>query len=218
MLRVANIFTSIDGEVNSFGQGTFSTFIRVSGCNLKCRYCDTSWSQNPDYGKLMHENKIMDIVQKIECNKVTITGGEPLLQDISLLLNLLIENGNDISIETNGTILLPKNYINNVSWIVDRKIGEDFKYENLPLLSGGDFIKIIVWDEKSYMEAKQFYGGNAHLTLANFAFSPLLPILPHALLCEWMIKDKLFDVKLNCQIHKFIWSRENNNVFAGIEH
>jgi 7-carboxy-7-deazaguanine synthase len=219
MLRVANIFVSIDGEVNSYGQGTFSTFIRLSKCNLRCAWCDTAWAQDRDFGKDMSEDEIMKAVDVIGCEKITITGGEPLLQDIETLIDVIYNAQKDLSIETNGTMPLPKNYCKVNSWIVDRKIGCDFVYANLAKLRVDDFVKIVVWDRSSYEEAKQFHYDNLHLTMASFAFSAVSPQLSHAQLCEWMIEDELFDVKLNCQIHKFIWPKENNTiVFTGIEH
>lgn len=218
MYRVANIFTSIDGEVNGLGQGCFTIFIRLAGCNLKCRYCDTSWSQSATDGKNMSAQDIVDEVRQRGCNKVTLTGGEPLLQNMNALINALYKNGIDISIETNGTLPLPRECVNKASWIVDYKIGEHFCDENLAVLSPEDFIKIVVWDADSYQQAKDFYCKNDGLTLARFAFSPVSSQLSHAQLCEWMIQDKLFDVVLNCQIHKFIWPKENMNDSDRIEH
>lgn len=218
MYRVANIFTSIDGEVNELGQGCFTTFIRLAGCNLKCFYCDTPWSQSVTDSKNMSVQEIIDEVSQRGCNKVTITGGEPLLQNTNVLINALYENEIDISIETNGTLPLPRECVNKVSWIIDYKIGECFCMENLAILSPEDFIKIVVWDEDSYRKAKEFYQEADFLTFARFAFSPIIPQLSHAQLCEWMIQDKLFDIVLNCQIHKFIWPKENMNGFDRIEH
>lgn len=218
MYRVANIFTSIDGEVNEFGQGCFATFIRLAGCNLKCFYCDTPWSQLATDGKNMSAQDIINQVVKLGCNKVTITGGEPLSQPVSTLICDLYHQDVDISVETNGTLPLPRECINKASWIVDYKIGEHFCDENLAMLLPKDFIKIVVWDADSYRQAKDFYRKNDGLTLARFAFSPVSSQLSHAQLCEWMIQDKLFDVILNCQIHKFIWAKENMNDHDRIEH
>lgn len=218
MYRVANIFTSIDGEVNGLGQGCFTTFIRLAGCNLKCFYCDTSWSQSDNCGINMSSQEIIGRIIQSGCSKVTITGGEPLLQSINILVDDLCNQEIDISIETNGTLPLPQECIDKVSWVIDYKIGEYFHCENLKVLLPKDFIKIIIWDADSYRQAKDFYHKSDGLTLARFAFSPVSSQLPHAQLCEWMIQDKLFDIVLNCQIHKFIWPKENMNGFDRIEH
>ena len=109
MLRVHSIFRSIDGEGNQYGQGRPTTFIRLGGCNLRCPYCDTAETQPQDSNKYEHlsANQIMNRVLALEVDKVTITGGEPLLQqhDLLPLCTALVRNGIKITVETNGTIL-----------------------------------------------------------------------------------------------------------------
>jgi 7-carboxy-7-deazaguanine synthase len=122
---INSIFKSFDGEVNKWGQGVVTTFIRFQGCNLKCRNCDTKYSLeiNPDTMLLTYP-EIISEVMKFNTQKVTITGGEPLLQDISKLVEELLLLGYKISIETNGSIKLDQCWINdkNVSIIMDYKL------------------------------------------------------------------------------------------------
>lgn len=220
-MKVANIFLSIDGEVNSFGQGAFTTFIRFSGCNLQCFYCDTKWAQDENNSKEMSVKEIVDMVKEIDCSKVTITGGEPLLQkDIVLLIDELDNEGFDISVETNGTVLFPDNFDKVDCWVMDCKLQSlPLKY-NMEILRFSDFIKIPVWHKESYEIAKKIIQKYNYLGYPQWAISAVLSDhLTHVDLIEWMKKDKLFNVQVNVQIHKFIYPfEENTNKFNNIEH
>jgi 7-carboxy-7-deazaguanine synthase len=218
-MQIANIFLSIDGEVNSFGQGTFTTFIRFSNCNLKCSYCDTKWAQTNEQAKEMSIDEILNVVKEIDCQKVTITGGEPLLQsDIVLLIDALKDNGFDISIETNGTILFPDNFKRVDCWIMDCKLHAlPLKY-NMEILRSFDFIKIPVWDRDSYETAKNIIKKYSCLEIQWAISAVISDKLNHAKLIEWMKTDKLFFVKVNVQLHKFIYPLDNTNIFNGTEH
>src|SRR5210317_280287 len=105
-LKIKEIFTSIDGEVNHLGQGYPSIFIRLADCNLNCSYCDTDYKLDPEQ-KLSTVNEIINHIQKIfpGYNKVTITGGEPLVQlvEVSILIDELFKRDYHVSLETNGT-------------------------------------------------------------------------------------------------------------------
>ncbi len=128
-MNVTEIFTSIDGEVNHFGQGVMTTFIRLAGCNLACSYCDTPKAHHA--GKQMTIPTILLNVIELGCRKITITGGEPLLQaeETLPLIDILTTEGYDVSIETNGTLYIPLSYIRyeNVSWVVDYKLDYEDK-------------------------------------------------------------------------------------------
>ena len=103
-MRVNEIFRSINGEVNSIGQGSFCTFIRLAGCSLRCSYCDTEYAQDPKSGREMSVEEIITEVKNLGCRNVTITGGEPLDQrlDLHYLLQKLWFSKHNIVVETNG--------------------------------------------------------------------------------------------------------------------
>ena len=102
--KVAEKFVSINGEGKRAGQ--LAVFVRFAGCNLKCRYCDTMWANEPDASfDIMTDEQILSYILDTKVKNVTLTGGEPLLQNnISGLITLLIENGIRVEIETNGSI------------------------------------------------------------------------------------------------------------------
>jgi organic radical activating enzyme len=120
MLEICEIFTSIQGE--GFNQGRPSVFIRCSRCNLKCPFCDTKYSW--EKGKILSEDNIVKKIEKFKIKSVVITGGEPLLQDISPLISILKTKGYTIAIETNGSIY--KNL--DVDWLTVSPKKETIKY------------------------------------------------------------------------------------------
>lgn len=210
-MKIVEIFQSIDGEVNCFGQGGLTTFIRVSGCSLNCSFCDTPQRLLPG-----EEMSIADIVEKViglACPKITITGGEPLLQyeaTMTLIDSLLAQGWFKITVETNGSIAPPYLYLRkeNLGWVFDYK----FEYEDkmqLDLFSdllSHNYIKFVIQNEEQYNRAKEI----ACLlkdkgSQARMVFSPCLPEgLSPAVLVDKLIKDKLWFVGLNLQIHKII--------------
>jgi len=224
-MRINEIFLSIDGEVNRWHQGGFSTFIRVSGCNCHCLYCDTKYAQDSKSGIEMPINEIVEKVKEIGCPKVTITGGEPLLQKNELYslvskLTPIHEMRYNISIETNGSIAIPdwrmgaeKDFLN---WIADYKLpssGEDNKMQdsNFMVLNGSDWIKFVIADIGDYIKAVDVKRRLQHSGCkARFAFSPAIDqtspydkIMPNTrILMKWLEEDKQFDAVLNLQLHK----------------
>ena len=213
-LNVNEIFTSIDGEVNAFGQGGVSTFIRLAGCNLRCRWCDTVRAQIKESGS---EMMVSDIVQEIVSSgikKVTITGGEPLIQigSVTYLVNRLIQERIKISIETNGTISAANIRRVWVSLIVDYKLpSSDMTNRMNPSafknLNVCDFVKFGVVDRKDYESAKSISGFIHSMSPnVNFAYSPVMTdrniAFPNTL-ANWMIEDKL-DAIFSYQLHKIL--------------
>ena len=212
-MKVYSIFNSIDGEVNAFHQGAFTTFIRFSGCNLQCSYCDTKYAQDYGSGKEMSVYEIIEEVKKIGCEKVTLTGGEPLLQPSTPeLIEVLLTSGYSVSVETNGTIAPP--YFDEgrkINWVMDWKLpnsgmSEYMKRVNFLGLWGTDFVKFVIRNRKDYEAAvTERFRLLSVGCFAKFAFSPVHNVLDPAELIEWMKEDKLFDVIVNLQIHKYIW-------------
>ena len=214
-LIVNEIFTSIDGEVNAWGQGCFSTFVRLAGCNIRCSYCDTEKALLPNAGTEMEEQQVAETIARGGCKKVTITGGEPLVQReaVELLIEYLAENGFKVSIETNGTLPVKALAapVGMVNWIVDYKLPSsgmaarrmsDAEFVNLPK---GSWVKFVIATEEDWNETCRF------LALApaclKIALSPCMgtpgAISPEELISR-CVEDKMFNVVINCQIHKFL--------------
>lgn len=207
-MRISEIFTSVNGEVNVSGQGSWTTFIRLQGCNLKCKYCDAPQAQDPTGGMNTSPTAVRDAVIKAgSAGCFTITGGEPMLQWAAIEnLWCLIPESQTI-IETNGTFPLPPAACN---WIVDCKLpssgyGDTFNpdvYQNLRVL---DFVKMVIADEEDYNVA--WYRMNLLQNTgckARFAFSPVHGVLKPETLMQWMRRDKLYNAVLNVQLHKYI--------------
>jgi organic radical activating enzyme len=151
----------------------------------------------------------------IGCRKITITGGEPLLQEAELLhlINILLQGGFHITVETNGSLEIPYLYQrkNNLGWVVDYKLNypDQMLSKHFITLTSNSFVKILVKNKKDYRLAVQVKSNLQNLGCqARFAFSPLFDdagmILNAEELVEWLVKDNLFDVHVNVQIHKLI--------------
>lgn len=187
-LNVQAIFDSIDGEANAFrGAGQLTTFIRLKGCNLRCGYCDTKYSQEAKPENWM---TIDEIVQKVHFPKVTITGGEPLLQKegVENLCAKLVEKRCSVSIETNGTIQpsrLPYRRFTPppVRYVVDYKLPSSgmLEYMNTKVFKNlwdVDVIKFVIADEYDYKYAYTVVVQNPDWQ-AKMVFSPALNCLKH---------------------------------------
>lgn len=208
MYDVNEIFCSFDGEVNFFGQGKRSVFIRLQGCNLYCDFCDSPATIDSQGTKINTEDLISKVID-YNCNKVTITGGEPLLQDITDLVCELKKKGIKISVETNGTIMPSILLLNLVDcWIVDCKIGsKEWKEKSdfvFSALRSTDWIKFIIKTEEDFIKSIE----TQHIlnTKANFAWSPILPDVDYRQMWNWMDINKVNGV-LNIQLHKLIGVR-----------
>lgn len=206
-MQIIEIFNSIDGEVNDLGQGTLSTFIRLAGCNLSCSYCDTASSQNPQAGKQMSIEEILDEVIRIGCRKITVTGGEPLLQaeELSALIDLLHGEHCHVSMETNGTLDLTS--IHAADCII-----MNYKMQSPPLdsnylrLSPRDYIKIMVDDSKILCQEylSDLIDWIDHRTHARIAVSPVLAQVSAQELLSYLQKYHLWWAQINLQLHKFV--------------
>jgi 7-carboxy-7-deazaguanine synthase len=212
-MKIISIFNSIDGEVNYYSQGRFSTFIRLAGCNLHCDYCDTKWSWDENNGAEMTVTQVKNLVDKIGCKKVTITGGEPLLQENELeyLIYELCKDEYSITVETNGTY--PINlYPSGVHWVVDYKsssVGHSFyRGCNFKKLTHKDWVKFVIGSRVEYEEVLPVLKESRDWR-ASIAVGPMHNQLEPAKLVEWMQEDKLFHCVINLQLHKYIWPNIN---------
>lgn len=221
MLNVNEIFRSIDGEVNLSGQGTLTTFIRLQGCNLQpaCPYCDTKQAQDPN--KVMHKLSIKDILKIIPEGKVTITGGEPLLQkETTNLIIALLDDKHEVSVETNGSIPIPRTTINDtrLNWIIDYKLHASFRMYigNFWSATSQDWVKFVIGIPSDFQKAVDIVqvlmdGG----CKARIAFSPIMKgrdIKFAQWLAGGIIRKKLWDITFNLQIHKLIWPGKSEGI------
>lgn len=208
-LKVNEIFYSIQGE--SLYAGLPCQFVRLSGCNLRCSYCDTRYAY--DDGQFMTISDIMDHLFQNACRLVEITGGEPLCQDgTPVLISQLLDNGYTVLLETNGSKDI-RVVDSRCIKIVDIKCpgsGESEKNDlkNLNRLTDNDQVKFVISGRKDYECAKNiiFSTWNPPLPVPVL-FSAVHQALSPALLAQWILEDNL-DVRLQVQLHKVLWPND----------
>ena len=213
MLNISEIFCSIQGE--STYAGLPCIFIRLAGCNLRCDYCDTTYSYESEI--TLSTNDIITKVKKYDpIRLVGITGGEPLLQsEVFQLFESLYKNGHSILLETNGSISL-KNIPDYVIKIVDVKCPgssekNSFLIDNLEYINKEkDEIKFVLSDNFDYNWAKDFVI-KYNLKDYEILFSPVSEKLESQDLSKWIIEDKL-PVRMQLQLHKIIWDKDKRGV------
>jgi 7-carboxy-7-deazaguanine synthase len=205
-LLVNEIFYSIQGE--SLNNGRPCVFVRLTGCNLRCRYCDTTYAY--EEGKSMSIPDIMQRVASFQCNLVEITGGEPLLQpEASSLMEHFLNAGYEVMLETNGSFdisMVPPRCIK----IVDMKCpssGESHNndYENMRRLSPQDQIKFVIGNREDYKFAKTVIDNETPaVPMHHVLFSAVADELPQSALADWILADNL-QVRFHMQLHKTLW-------------
>jgi len=205
-IRINEIFFSIQGE--SLNSGRPCVFIRVSGCNLRCSYCDTAYAY--DDGSFMEIPDIERQIQAYGCKLVEITGGEPLLQeDVPLLIASLLKNGYEVMMETNGSRDISRVDAECMK-VMDIKCpgsGENdrFHKNNLSHLTPGDQVKFVIQDRRDYEFARDMLGLIPdYLPRDHVLFSPVCGQLDPSVLSDWILSDRL-PVRLQLQLHKTIW-------------
>jgi len=206
MLKVNEIFYSLQGEGADAGLPTI--FIRLTGCNLRCKYCDTEYAFYE--GEKMEEETIIEKISKWKCKRVCITGGEPLLQDVSKLINLLMKKNYEISIETNGSLSIEELVNKRVVVKMDMKLPssqmhDKMKMENIRLLRQTDELKFIIWDREDYEYAKNLI--EKYKPDCQIIMQPVWKELPANKLADWILKDEI-DARLSIQLHKILWGEE----------
>lgn len=210
-LEITEIFRSIQGE--SSWAGLPCTFVRLTGCNLRCSYCDTRYAYGE--GRLMEIGDILDRVRELGCGLVEVTGGEPLVQEETpALVRKLIEDGYTVLLETNGSLDIGA-VDARCARIVDIKCPSSGMagrndLRNLERLGDRDELKFVIGDRRDYEFAKEIL---AKLPAAGLkaGFSPVFGTLSPRLLAGWILEDRL-PVRLNIQLHKIIWDPEARGV------
>ncbi len=204
-LRVNEIFKSIQGE--STYAGIPCVFVRLTGCNLRCSYCDTTYAY--EEGIDISVNEIVNKIEGYGCKNVCITGGEPLLQrNVYKLINLLKTKSYKIFVETNGAMnidLLPGNIIR----IMDVKcpdsgMNKEMDWRNLERLRGDDEVKFVMSSKKDYEWAKRMLRKHNLTDKTNVLFGSAYGKLKPKSLAGWILKDRL-NVRLQLQLHRIIW-------------
>jgi len=208
-MKIYSIFKSIQGEGLTIGAPT--TFIRTSGCPLRCTYCDTT--QAYEIGEQMTLDAIMKKVEKFGTRNVCLTGGEPLAQrDAPKLVQMLLDAGSKVVVETNGAMPLDElPCTESLTISMDIKCpssGESDKmlFDNIELLGPTDQLKFIISDDKDYAYAKEIlekYSPKCEVIFTPVGGKDLKAI------AEKVLKEKL-EVRVLPQLHKFIWGEEDN--------
>ncbi len=237
--KVAEIFTSVNGEGRRSGQ--LALFIRMSGCNLKCEYCDTEWAggEGKDF-RMMSTEEIMDEVRRSGARNVTLTGGEPLLQKEieELLAALTADPWLRIEIETNGSIalrpLLRKitdirgvdpdsekpsraDAPDNLSFNMDYKLpGSGMEHRmrpaNFDVLGPGDTVKFVVRDRTDLVLSLELIADHRLTERCRVFLSPVYGEIEPEEIVKFMKEHHMNDVTLQLQIHKIIWDSGRSGV------
>jgi 7-carboxy-7-deazaguanine synthase len=204
-LRITEIFHSLQGETDSVGIPT--VFVRLTGCPLRCGYCDTAYAFKG--GEKMSFAAIEDKIASYDCQYVTVTGGEPLAQPNCIeLLKRLCDKQYRVSLETSGAIDVAE-VDSRVVKIIDLKTpgsGELKRnlYSNLDYLEPHDQVKFVICDEEDYIWTKETIKKYDLLESCPILFSPSYQQLSEKTLADWILRDRL-PVRFQIQLHKHIW-------------
>jgi len=204
-LKITEVFFSLQGEANQVGWPT--VFIRLTGCPLRCTYCDTTYSFFGGAWQTIDE--LMVQVANYGARHVCVTGGEPLAQKRCLsLLNRLCDAGYAVSLETSGALDVSQ-VDPRVSKVLDLKCpssGEMARnrWENLPFLSPNDQIKFVIGSREDYDWARSVLSERALTQIATVLFSPVFGQIEPRDLAQWILDDRL-PVRFQMQLHKLLW-------------
>lgn len=211
MIRINEIFYSIQGE--STLAGTPTVFIRTTGCNLRCTYCDTTYAYHK--GESVTFEQILSVIEKYKTKYVCLTGGEPLLQKDSFeLMTQLCDQGYFVSLETSGSLSIAE-VDSRVKIILDIKTPDsgafNFHKENLNHLRTSTEIKFVICSEDDFEWAESFTKKNNLFKKNIVLYSPSFKKIDQKWLAEKII-DKKSSARLQLQLHKYIWSPEFRGV------
>ncbi len=208
-MKICEIYKGIIGEGGLAGYP--AVIVRTSGCNLRCKWCDTKYAYHE--GEEMKLEDILEEIKKLQANFVLLTGGEPLIQpDVCAFSNLVVTEGFGLIVETNGSMdisILPEDCIR----IVDIKppgsgMSEHILWDNINHLRAYDEVKFVIADKADYLWArKKAMEYKLFERVSSIFLSPAYSILKGQQLAEWLIDDVL-PFRLNIQLHKILWGEK----------
>jgi len=204
-LRVNEIFHSLQGEADSVGFRT--VFVRLTGCPLRCRYCDTEYAFHA--GDWHDLDSVLESVRKFDATHVCVTGGEPLAQPNCLkLLERLCDRGFHVSLETSGALDIAA-VDTRVARVVDVKTPGSHesarnRIENFDLLHARDQLKFVICSREDYDWSKEFLREHGLTQRCGILFSPSYSEVSPTALAEWILEDRL-PVRFQLQLHKILW-------------
>lgn len=205
-LRISEIFYSLQGETNTVGIPT--VFVRLTGCPLRCGYCDTSYAFSGGEKRTLAQ--IIDQVRSYGCQYVTVTGGEPLAQPgCQDLMKQLVDLGYRVSLETSGALDVSK-VDSRVVKVMDLKTpssGELSRnlYSNIDFLTCYDQVKFVIADEADYQWSKQQLSDHRLTDRCEVLFSPVMGVMSATELADKILVDRL-PVRFQIQLHKYLWN------------
>ena len=204
-LQITEIFYSLQGESNTVGIPT--VFVRLTGCPLRCGYCDTAYAFSG--GEEMSLEAIVERIAAFGCKQITVTGGEPLAQESCLeLLTSLCDKDYLVSLETSGALDLTE-VDSRVTKVMDIKTpgsGEAEKnlFSNITHLTRSDQIKFVICDEQDYIWSRQVIEQEALAGISDILMLPAYGEQDPVVLAEWILRDRL-PVRFQMQLHKQLW-------------
>lgn len=219
--KVVEKFVSINGE--GVKSGELSIFIRFAGCNLRCSYCDTMWANKDDVEfTLMNENEIYNYIKDTGVKNVTLTGGEPLLQNgLEALLDILCKDSDiEVEIETNGSISLEKydkSRHKHFSFTMDYKLDssnmeDKMLLDNFNYLTSKDTVKFVVGSTIDLNKTKTLIDKYDLINKCYVYFSPVYNQIDMKEIVEFMRINKINKARLQMQLHKIIWDKDERGV------
>ena len=203
-MKINEIFHSIQGEGKNVGLPTI--FVRTTGCNLRCRYCDTTYAYYK--GEEMGLQDIMKEIRKWDCKRICLTGGEPLLQEeMTEFADMLISGGYTINIETNGSIDISDMTERDITVSMDIKcpsseMDDRMRMENIGLMRERDELKFVIGGRNDYEYATDII--KKYKPVCSIAMQPAWGEMDARKLAEWMLGDSI-DARLSFQLHKILW-------------
>lgn len=204
-LKINEIFFSLQGESSHAGRPCW--FVRLSYCNLRCTWCDSSYTFTE--GREMSIDEVLVELRRHPCKLVEVTGGEPLVQKASFaLMRRLCDQGYEVLLETSGSLDI-SSVDARVHRIIDIKCPASGMmahnlWSNLDHIRAGDELKFVIADRADYEWARDIIKQHALPTLCPVLISPVFDVLSNVDLAEWILADGL-DVRYQLQLHKYIW-------------